>query len=374
MPLILSQDDVALLLQGKASPEARAAVAGKVATTLASQELTTEELALAQDIIRTMVRDVSLDVRRALSEELKNTPQLPREAALALAADTDEVALPILQYSTVLTDTDLLQVIEKAGEAGTARHEAIAARSSVSSLVADALIEQAGETAVAKLVGNPGAVLRERSLSRVLVRFPYSEPVQQGLVSRPQLPLLIAEQLVELVADDLRQQLAARHELKPETLATIILDGQERASLAISSRAGRDVEVLAAQMYANGRLTTTLLLRALCTGDIAFFEAALAELAHVPIVNARLLIHDGGRLGLKSICERAKVEPRYIAAYRAALDVLHDTAMEVAGAGEPQARFRNTVIERIVTQQTELADDDISYLVAKIQSLGVHAA
>lgn len=370
MPLILTEQDVQLLLLGKASPEARAEVAGKVAATLSSRDLTPQELSLAQDIIRAMVQDISVEVRRALAEQLKATPQLPRDAALRMARDEDSVALPILQFSTVLTDEDLMLVIEESGDT---KQGAIASRPIVSSVVADALIEKASETTVARLVSNPGATLRERSMNRVLARFPYSEPVHKGLIARPQLPILVAEQLVELVADNLRQELAERHELKPETLADIILDSRERATLMISGRAGteRNIEQLVVQMHANGRLTPSLMLRALCTGDLGFFEAALAVMAGVPLINARLLIHDAGRMGLKSIYDKAGLPARLLPAIRTALDVLHDTALD--GDTQDLARFRNTVIERVVTQYPDMAEDDLDYLVGKIETIGPRA-
>ncbi len=367
MPLILTEQDVQLLLLGKASPEARAEVAGKVAATLSSRDLTPQELSLAQDIIRTMVQDISVDVRRALAEQLKNTPQLPRDAALRMARDEDSVALPILKFSTVLTDEDLMLVIDESGDT---KQEAIAGRTMVSSLVADALIEKASEATVAKLVSNPGATLRERSMSRVLSRFPYSEPVHKGLVSRPQLPILIAEQLVDMVADNLRQELVERHELNPETVSDIILSSRERATMVLSGRArsSQDIEQLVAQMHANGRLTPTLMLRALCTGDLAFFEAALAVMTGVPLTNARLLIHDAGRTGLKSIYDKAGLPPRLLPAIRTALDVLHDTALD--GDAQDLVRFRNTVIERVVTQYPDMAEEDLNYLVSKIETVG----
>ena len=46
----------------------------------------------------------------------------------------------------------------------------------------------------------------------------------------------------------------------------------------------------------NGRLTPSLMLRALCMGDVAILEASLSLLGKVPLTNARLLIHDAGRL------------------------------------------------------------------------------
>ena len=53
------------------------------------------------------------------------------------------------------------------------------------------------------------------------------------------------------------------------------------------------------------RLTPSLVLRALCMGDMEFFEAALAVMAGIPVENAAILVHDGGKRGLTMLCGKA---------------------------------------------------------------------
>lgn len=362
---MLTEQDVRLLLQEKSSPQARAEVAAKVGATLSSEGLKEHELQLAHDIIRAMLRDVSVEVRQALSENLRDAPQLPREMALQMARDVDSVALPILQFSTVLQDDDLVLIINGGSDA---KQKAIAGRDTVSTSVADALVHHGSESVLATLVANRGADLNELQMRRVLNKFPDSEAVQDGLVHRDQLPLLIAERLVGVVSDTLRDYLIGRHELKPETVADIIMQNRERAVISLSARAGgeQNVEKMLAQMHANGRLSPTLVLRSLCVGDVGFFEAALAVMANIPIVNARLLIHDAGRLGLKSIYLKAGLPERLLPAIRTALDVLSET--ELDGDADDRIRFRNRVIERILTQYQDLPEDDVAYLIDKIEA------
>ncbi len=58
-------------------------------------------------------------------------------------------------------------------------------------------------------------------------------------------------------------------------------------------------------MDRNGRLTPSVALEALSTGDLVFFEMALSRLAKISIENARRLIHDQGPLGLESVLQAA---------------------------------------------------------------------
>jgi uncharacterized protein (DUF2336 family) len=364
---MLSEQDVMLLMQAKSSPAARAEVATKVAATFARETLSQSELELAQDIIRAMVRDVAVEVRSALSENLKSSPQLPREVALQLAQDVESVSLPVLEFSKVLTVEDLVKVIETSkGASSSAKYTAIARREEVPEIVADALVEHADEQAIAVLVSNKGADISDKSLQKVVDKFPESTPVHTGLVKRDRLPITVAEQLVTMVADSLRDHLVAKHELPAHTAADMVLQSRERAIVQLVAKGAEgpeDIEVLIRQMYANKRLTPNLVLRALCMGDITFFEASLAVMTGIPLVNARLLIHDAGRLGLKTLYEKSGMPLRFLPAVRVAMDVVKETEFN---ENDSRETFRNRVIERILTQYEDLGEEDLEYLLSKI--------
>jgi len=121
----------------------------------------------------------------------------------------------------------------------------------------------------------------------------------------------------------------------------------------------------------NGRLTPTLVIRALCVGDMAFFEAAMARLANVPMKNARKLIHDGGDLGLRSIYEKAKMPERLFSAVRAATQILAEEQYD--GGRNDRERFVARIIERLLTQfedpASKMSQDDIDYLMNKLRQL-----
>src|ERR1700722_19598458 len=159
MTSTLSQDDVAKFL-AEPSPHIRAELASKLAAEPESPRLTDAELALAQDIVRTMAKAVEVVVRQALAQSLRKAAKPPHAGAVKLANDIESVALQILQNSQVLNDDDLAAVI-KSGAAS--KQEAIAGRMNVSEKVSAVLIESAGEKAVATLMGNAGAKISDAS-------------------------------------------------------------------------------------------------------------------------------------------------------------------------------------------------------------------
>jgi uncharacterized protein (DUF2336 family) len=363
---MLTQKDVEQLLVDP-SASSRAEVAVKVALGFEQDSFSESERKIAEGIVRALARDAAVRVRQALAENLKNSPSLPADVSVLLARDVEAVALPILESSLALPDTDLIDLVRTGGAA---RQTAIARRAVVSADVADALIDHGHEVAVAVLMGNAGADLREGSLDRVVDRFGTSELVQTALVHRHSLPVTVSERLVAMVSDQLRDYLVTHHELSPVLASDLVLQSRERATVSlVSGEAAEsvDVERLVAQLAENGRLTPSLLLRTLCMGDLGLFEAGMASLAAVPVTNARLLIHDAGKLGLKSIYDKAKLPPGLFPAVKVALAVAQETDFD----GEPgdRDRHRRRMIERILSQYEGTGGDDIDYLLSKLGDL-----
>src|SRR3546814_678854 len=156
----LSQQDVARLMADP-SPDVRAETTAKIAAQYDRKypRMTEVERTLAEDIFRRLVADAEVLVRQALAANLKTTADLPHDLAVALARDVDSVSLPVLKYSEVLTDDDLIEIVRS--ENAAAKQVAIAQRASVSTALADALIDTGNETAVPRLAANAGQALTE---------------------------------------------------------------------------------------------------------------------------------------------------------------------------------------------------------------------
>jgi uncharacterized protein (DUF2336 family) len=272
------------------------------------------------------------------------------------------VALPILTESPVLTEHDLVEII---GLGSPGKQAAIAGRPDVSEPVADALVNLGGEAVVAALMGNAKAQIADASLDKAVDRFADSDRVKSGMVHRSHLPVTVAERLVVMVSEKLQHYLVSHHEL-PVSLATdIILQSREHATLHLSLGSNvQELERMVRQMHRHQRLTPFLVLRALCLGDMAFFEVAMAVMAKVPVTNARILIHDAGPNGLTSLYERSGMPARLLPAVRVAADVVRGT--EFDGGERDRERYRSRVITRILTQFEDLAQEDLDYLLDKL--------
>ncbi|MBM3564702.1 MAG: DUF2336 domain-containing protein [Alphaproteobacteria bacterium] len=367
---VLTQDDVVRLLTDP-SGRARAETAGKIAASFNRGGLTDGERKIAEEIFRLMVRDAEVRVREALAQNLKQNRDVPREVAVALAKDVDSVAEPILKFSDVLTDADLVEIIRTQGSA---KQVAIAGRSQVSEGVSAALVDARNEAAVETLVANKGAAISEDSLRKVVDDFGKKESIQAAMVARPKLPMTVAERLMTVVSEKIRADLVKRHDLAPELADGLLISSRERAILGLTSAAEeQDVETLVQHMNRNKRLTPSIVLRAVVMGDMIFFETAMAELAGVTLANARKLIYDQGQLGLQALLGRAKLPAAYYPAIQAAVNVASEMALD--GGERDRERYARRMIERVLTQYGDLgvamAGDDLEYLLRKLDDLPV---
>ncbi len=367
----LSASDVAKLASGKTDASVRAETIAKVSDSFVKGALTASERALAEDIFRTMARDVEVRVRQAMMDSLKDSPEVPRDLALELANDVAEVAVPFIEMTTVLSDDDLIEIIRSHGQA----HQlAVARRPSVSEAVSDALVETTDEAVVATLVANEGAQLSEATMSKVLDNFGHVRPIATQMAERNALPLPIAERLVTLVSSKMQKRLEENAGVSAETAEAVGRETREKATVSLldGSQDAPDIHALVSQLHKSGRLTHTLVVRALCMGDLVFFEAGLAKLAGIPVSNVYRLIHDKGSKGLHRLFAKIGVDKKMIDVSLVALDLAKDLKLD---SRDDRDHFRSVMLDRVLTKLGETQDvDSIDFLIRKMSGGGKKAA
>ncbi len=361
----LTESDIRTLVKGATADE-RAVAAHRLCRHIDRADLTEEEREEAQQILRIMAADAAELVRRALAVTLKSSPLIPRDVANKLARDIESIALPVLNCSPAFSDDDLAEIVRLGGPV---RQVAIAKRPVLSTKVTTAIVDYGVEAAVDSACANDNAEFTTRSLEKAVERFERSEKILASIAFRDALPLSVTERLVNLVSDQVREHLINHHAVSPETALAIALGAKERATLDLVDQAGRAADTRAFVAYLNkmGRLTSSLLLRALAHGHMTFFEWSVAELAAVPHHRTWLMIHDAGELGLKAIYERAGLPARLLPAFRAGVDAFH--SVDFDGAEHDRPRFQRRMLERFLTQPLPTSKDDMDYLLDKLDRL-----
>lgn len=359
----LTEADIRMLVKGATADE-RALAAHKLCRNIDRAELGEEDRQVAHDILRVMAADAAELVRRAMAVTLKSSKVLPHDVVMRLARDVESVSLPIISFSPVFSDADLAEIIRVGGPA---RQLAVAKRPKLSSRITAQLVDEAGEEAVAAVCANDNARFSEVSLKKAIARFAKSEQVLQSVAYRATLPLAVAERLIDLVGDQLRDHILTHHALSAELTLELIVDAKERATIDLVDQAGRtaDPKAFVAHLHSVGRLSPSLLLRALAHGHMAFFEWGVAELASIPHHRAWLMIHDAGPLGLKAVCERAGLPPRLYAAFKAGVDAFH--SLELDGGDHDRERFQEHMMQRFLTSPHAASRDDTDYLLERME-------
>jgi len=244
------------------------------------------------DALNVLARDQISVVRQILSETLKDVTSVPPDVIKRLAMDSEiAVAGPVLEYSPVLTDEDLIEIVNSGPVRGGIN--AVSLRRGVSEVLADAIVATDDLSAISDLLGNDTAQIREQTLDDLIDRADTIELWHAPLVNRPTLPSGAVARLARFVADDLLDQLAARNELDEETLKAV--KSMVRHRVGISPKDGNghgagapEIEsptAVAERLLAAGRLDGKVLSKALQSGDKALMLASLAVLAGLPLAD-----------------------------------------------------------------------------------------
>jgi len=371
----LSMSDADKLLH-EPSAEDRGAIVNKIAGQFMAGELTDRERTIANQIFRLLLNDVEVRVRRAMAEALRDTPLLPHDIALALARDLSEVAAPILQSSEVLTDDDLVEIIRNpvgaklVGVDGDpdlmmitqdrdpddAKHLAIARRSTVSWRVSAALVENGNEDVAVVLVENDGADLTGQVAQRVVDRFGSSSRVQTALIDRTAVPVTVMERLAFLVSDKLRERLIARHKISSDLSARLTVLARERTTMELLGEGASEEQIarLVRQLWKTGRLTPTIILRAICTGETQFFQDAMARSANMTVDTVNRLLREEGGRAFDDLFRSAGLPGGLRGPLRAAVDRARELLRH--GAAPSRAEFTRDMINGVMSRMESDAE------------------
>jgi uncharacterized protein (DUF2336 family) len=279
--------------------DVRAAVAEKVAR-IAPGLAGDENERMRQtvyDALMILTHDQITRIRRILSESLKDVVNAPHTVVRRLAEDDETVvATPVLEFSPVLTDDDLLEIIEAGPAAGGLG--AISRRSKVNESVADAVASTDDVEAITDLLSNTSAQIREETLDRLIDRAPDVELWHAPLAGRPHLAPRAATRLARFLADNLLEVLQQRTDLDVKTLDSVKavvrrriekdgMRGESTRSVRAAPAAPLDFMTLTLPINMvrglrdAGKLDGGVILKALHSHDYAFVLGALATLGEL---------------------------------------------------------------------------------------------
>lgn len=362
--LTLSEDDVTRLLRDTTS-DTRIDMTDRIAGAYAQTALSQHENMIAEQIFRLLLRDTEVRVRITLAEHVKSSTVIPHDIIKRMAKDVEEVALPVLQYSQVLTDDDLVELINASNEPS--RHVAICKRPKVSTTVSDTLLGKGSEVVVAALADNEGAEISEAGVGKIIESHRDNNELMQRLVNRQNLPVAAVNKLINAVSSTLADTLKKKYNISADHIDQEVEKAREKETLQVIRHAHspEDVMKLITQLRAFNRLSPSIILSALCQGNFEFFETSLAVLAKLPVENARALINDRGELGFRAIYNKSGLPDAMFPAVNMLLKVVRQLNEEGEKTGG--AQYANRIVERILQQAEDSQMGNLSYIIALVR-------
>ncbi len=348
----------------------RADATSALARAYLHSDLSSDDRIAAEGAMVMLLDDPSPLVRHALAEALAASPEAPPAVILALAADQPEIAALVLERSPLLFDTDMVDMV---GQGDPIMQAAIARRADLPCPVAAALAEVGTAEACLTLIENAGAGLVPFSLDRIVERYGHLAAIREALFARKDLPPSTRQSLVVHLSDALARFIAARDWIGEDRAQRIAKEACEKATIAMAAASeSRDVRPLVTHLRQSGQLTTGLVLRALLSGNVLLFEEALAELAGLPLARVAGIVHDRRAGGFRALYDRAGLPAGVYSAFRAAIDVLHETGIPAEPGGA--TRLKRRMVERVLTRCEKERPEEVAPLMTLLRRFATEAA
>ena len=292
--------------------DVRAELAAKIARLMPGLEAreSAETVQLTIATLEELAQDSAVKVRAILAEEIKHLDCVPRDVALRLARDVEAaVAAPVLEYSPLLSDADLIEIIA-CGQVQQAL-SAIARRQSVSEEVSDALVQSLDVPAVAALLVNPNALIRKATLETIIEQAEEIESWHLPLVLRADLSARAIRRIGGFVGASLLERLVARGDLSEATRSHLSRRLRARLERSDGDQGDqRSAQEVVAAARAAGMLDDAFVENAALAGNRELVTLSLAAMAQVPEATVRKILGQRSAKPVVALAWRAHLSMR----------------------------------------------------------------
>jgi uncharacterized protein (DUF2336 family) len=299
-----------LILARDADEAVRAELAAKVARLTAEAGRGAQEKAqrFVEETLELLARDQATRVRQILAEALKSVAGAPPQVIRSLARDTEDVvACPVLEFSPLLSDEDLLEIIASSGVSS--RLCAISRRSHLGEAISDAIVQRDDRQAVSELLANKSAQIREETLDRLIDGSVRETAWQPALVERPALSPAAVKKLAGIVAESLLKKLQGRSDLDDRTARAVAEEVRKRidqgGNEAPAAKAGANPAEQVAKLKKAGKLNSEAVGDAVLAGQRDFVRHALAAMAGVEVDYVDRVLQGHSAKGITAIAWKA---------------------------------------------------------------------
>jgi uncharacterized protein (DUF2336 family) len=235
-----------------------------------------------------MAEDQLPRVRQMIAEELRDSYDAPPELIRKLAWDeTLEVAAPILEFSPLLGDADLMEIIANSDIPGVV--EAVSRRQEVSVNVTDAIVRNVTQSKVThddariinNLLSNKNAHFKEETLEIIVEEAPNYEIWHESLIDRPELTARTINKIARFVSEAMIMDMEDRGMITKELGNNLTKAIASRLHNPHIDRA-KEADRMAIELFTQGDLDAEYVMAALDSGEREFVISAVSLLANIP--------------------------------------------------------------------------------------------
>lgn len=311
--------------------EVRSELARKIARMLPDMD-TAEQLQLRErtiDMLEQLAQDQLPRIRHIVAEEIKLSDSIPRRIVMRLAMDVETiVCVPVIEYSPLLNDDDLGEII--ATTTVTQALTAVARRNTVSEPIADAIAATLDIPAVASLLANPNAQIREETLDSIIEHAEKVQEWHEPVIMRPSLSLRAMRRIAGFVASSLVDIMITRHDLGGEEAKDLLSRVRQRLTKETGSDGDSRIADEVWRLNDDGALNDVSINDAIDTNRRAFVVQAMALLADTaPDLVSKMLDTQNGRV-ITALAWKAGLSMR--TALRVQLELAHMPPSTVVNA------------------------------------------
>lgn len=261
-------------------------------------------------ILEELAQDQLPKVRAMVAEEIKQSGYVPKTLVDRLARDIEDVVCgPILQYSPLLNDDDLREIIA-AGTSSKAL-EAIARRELVSEEVSADIAGTLDVPAISALLTNSNAQIREDTLDQIISQAESVEDLHKPLALKPQLSVRAMKRIAGFVASALVHAMMEQSELSEEQAEELLEKVRDRlAAEQVGDDETKQLALKAQEFFERGMLNDAFVVEQIAENRRELLMQCLAVMSNLAADTVRQVIMSKSGRAVTALCWKAGLSMR----------------------------------------------------------------
>lgn len=272
---------------------------GRLVPTLTEHE-SDQLVEMTFQVLEILAQDQVPKIRSIIADEIKHLSNVPKRLIARLAEDAEAaVAGPILEYSPLLTDEQILQIISGGLRGGAL--EALARRKNISEKISKAVFDKDEDPAIAELLRNQTAEISEKLMDEIALHAETRPDLHLPLVDRGSLSRSTLRRIATFVSAALVERLITRNNLKEDLAHEIQLAVRERIDAGESETAPPKKSLDAREadnLFKAGKLDEYAVLDGIDEVNIEFLQRSFELLSKLPADHVKRMMDSGSAKGL----------------------------------------------------------------------------